>query len=74
MFIRTMEISGDVTMELDTDLFSQSKRSSATAPSTKKTHNEYQLSALTKYSTYFPEKVRLLSKKWIGYLIMHLDM
>ncbi|XP_048622127.1 protein SABRE-like isoform X2 [Brassica napus] len=56
--IRTMEIvSGDVTMKLDNDFFSQSKRSSATSPSTKKPHKEYQLSALAKYSMYFSEKV-----------------
>lgn len=65
--IRTMEIvSGDVTMKLDNDFFSQSKRSSATSPSTKKPHKEYQLSALAKYSMYFSEKVRMLSKKWVS--------
>lgn len=65
--IRTMEIvSGDVTMKLDNDFFSQSNPSSATALSTKKPHKEYQLSALAKYSMYFPEKVRMLSKKWIS--------
>nr|XP_018450276.1 PREDICTED: protein SABRE-like isoform X1 [Raphanus sativus] len=45
-------VSGDVTMKLDNELFSQSKRSTATAPSTKKPHQ-----LLIKCSMYFPEKV-----------------